>query len=148
MSAPQKRARATTCQSSGSRGNRESHFTQPLVQLLWNLRDTPLFETEGGEKVAFRDRLRQTRADPDAEQTFPSCRVSSRVRSGTYRLRWGLASKTCPRSLSNSPTSVLASTTNRKPLAACALAPPLPRRVGDELLDQFLFRKASRAAKL
>ena|SRR5215218_4718238 len=51
-----------------------------------------------------------------------------------------------PRSLSNSPTSVLAATTKRKSLVAYAL--PLPQRVGDELLDQFLFGQASRTAKL
>ena len=73
-----------------------------------------------------------------SHRDYLSREIDARAFHATYRSRWGLASKTCPRSLINTPTSVLASTTNRKPLADYALAPPLPRRVGDELLDQFL----------
>jgi hypothetical protein len=113
MSALQKRARATNCQSSGSHGNRESHFTRPLVRLLWNLRDTRLLETEDGEEVAFRDHLRQSPGDPDAEQTFPLVQGLVPRPLRNVQVEVGAGEQHQPLSLSRSPTSVLASTTKR-----------------------------------
>jgi hypothetical protein len=72
----------------------------------------------------------------------------SDILAGTYRSRWGLASMVRPRSLSNSPTSVLASTTNRKQLAAYAFAPRFLQPVRHEFLDQLLFGETSRATKI
>ena len=126
MSAPRKRARAKACQSSGSRGNRErasslspSYSSSGTSATLSSLSRTAAFQKWSAISSGKPLRTRiPSRLDT-------SCLASSHILAGTYRSRCGLASKTCPRSLSNSPTSVLASTTSRKPLAAYALTPRL-----------------------
>ena len=126
----------------------ERLVAQPFVQLLRNLRYALLFEPDGGIPESVYDLLRQTFAHPDPNRLDTSCLASSHILAGAYTSRWGLESKTCSRSLSNSPTSVLVSTTNRKPLAAYAIAPPHPTRVGDKFLDQLLFGQTRRTSKL
>ena len=91
------------------------------LQLLRHLRNTLIFEPYSGVPEAVCDLLRQTFAYPDPKP--PGHLVPGLIpHPGRHvQIEVGLASKTCPRSLSNSPTSVLASTTSRKQLAAYVL---------------------------
>lgn len=113
-----------------------------LSLVYWQFGAKPATEASFGRPWT----ARKGPADPDADPALHLVPGPVHILAGTYRPRWGLASSTNPLSLSISPTSVLASKTRRKPLAAHAFAPSgLP---GCENLGQLLLGETARAAKL